>query len=197
MNPNEEPHDDAMRDVSSLYRRAGFDETPPPEIDDAVLGAAARAAARRKRRFRPAHFAWAAAVALSVALVIEVGIRPSGPANDERAARPSEQTQQAEQPVRSAATPAPEARGFAADSVESAAPAAESAGDVRASRQSASALDAAALRCGSDVRESAAAWLDCIAALRRAGDDAGAAAELNALRRRYPNAAPAADAAPQ
>src|SRR5690606_22009745 len=64
------------------YRQARFDEVPPPHVDRAILQEAERAAGRR-RWPRPAHLAWAAAVVLSVALVLEIGGRP--PARPERA----------------------------------------------------------------------------------------------------------------
>src|SRR5690606_42018295 len=47
---------------------------------------------------------------------------------------------------------------------------------------------APATRCSDEIRADAAAWLDCIAELRRAGEESAADAELEALRRRYPAA---------
>src|SRR5690606_10133330 len=58
------------------YAEAGFDEVPPPEIDRAILAEADRVAARRTRRFKPAYLAWAAAVLLSIAVVLETGLGP-------------------------------------------------------------------------------------------------------------------------
>src|SRR5690606_24088054 len=58
------------------YAEAGFDEAPPPDIDRAILAEADRVAAQRARWLRPAHLAWAAAVALSIAIVLEVGVGP-------------------------------------------------------------------------------------------------------------------------
>ncbi len=193
-------------DRLTQYRQAGFDEVPPPDVDRAILAEAERSAQRRAR-WRPAHLAWAAAVVLSVALVLEIGVRPP-----ERASRLSEPVTEIdggrrEAPARAFRESAEPgggsgasregldgtARDLDAPSVlrrRSPGPdAPPEALDMQAVPESASpAAEAPRRRCSEEIRGDAAAWLDCIAELRRAGEDAAADAELEALRLRYPAA---------
>lgn len=195
------------------YAEAGFDEVPPPEIDRAILAEADRVAARRTRRFKPAYLAWAAAVLLSIAVVLETGLGPgvapehartisepvtdlggTAPRDAERASSAAESAELRVAPVRPEARDAaddlgaPRLERFAAPPPGATAPAADGA------RAAASTPDA---RCGEEARGDVAAWLTCIAELREAGEDAAADAELEALRLAYPSALENGNRAPR
>src|SRR5690606_6961238 len=54
--------DAALDEVARAYEAAEFHETPPPQVDSAILNRAAQELQRSRRRFtlKPAYLAWAA-----------------------------------------------------------------------------------------------------------------------------------------
>jgi hypothetical protein len=184
-------------DVSRAYAQARFDEAPPPGVDRALLDAAVREARRGRRRLRPAHLAWAAALIVLFALVLELGVSPRS-ALDPPQTRASDGTADERASgglLRAPTEPAPAARGGPARAVDAAmdvsAPArraesAESANLGPALAPQETQADAAA--CTPAQRRTIDAWLACIEALRAAGDVAAAAREGDALELQHPNA---------
>ena len=176
--------------VSQAYQAAKFDEEPPAELDRVILAAA------RQQRHRPLAsymppLALAATVILSISLVLRSGVLnedaeivsdEAPPASGARAV-PTSTVRELEDAIAAEETmllqeeisqDQPAARALRADPVE---------------LQPLTAGTAAAVQigCADGDRGQAEAWLACISARLRQGDEDDARRELGAFAQAYPD----------
>lgn len=182
--------DSPLEQVARAWAAAGFDETPPEHVDRAVLSHAARGAVSRRWKPRPRHLAWAAVLALSFTLVLDVTMGPDRTTmqrSSERAASDADlPTDQSAESVAPASAPAGDAalRSLNREARRSATPG--NAGSTAAPRDAqafAIQPDAAAAACSDSDRSTPEAWLDCIARLA----PSARTAELAQFRARHPD----------
>lgn len=192
--------------VSEAYRDIAR-ETSPANLDDRVMAMAAREARTRyglaRAWVRPV--AWAATIGLSFAFILEMtyfsdeppfdAAMPASPESDaiERAEPTAKEAPYkresapivAAPEIRTSDTPA---RQDADESADAAAGFAEdiAPGELRRQR-AAAAVTSEADRCEAGDRQSADTWYLCIQALRERGLEDDAEAELEALRKAFPD----------
>lgn len=192
-------HDDIG--LSETYRELAT-EKAPPELNRKVLATAARGGSTRyglaRAWIRPV--AWAATIMLSVAVVLEVTRQEdvtalpedldSGRQVEQEVQRDLGKRSDSAAPVKVSSPPAA-AFGSAADVSVSEEFAADETGllqeaDERARLRAGEAREQAE-SCDSEDREAADSWYDCIEALRNEGWADAAQAELDMLRRAFPD----------
>ena len=154
--------------VSSAYRAANFDEEPPAELDRAILLAANRRRRRPLASYLPS-LAFAAAVVLSVSLVLTSGVLNENTEifSDEEADAPG-----------ISAFPASTLRELD----EFVAPASPERAPLGAAANTAATVQTI---CNNTDREEPVAWLSCISALLEEGNEDEARRELVAFTQAY------------
>jgi hypothetical protein len=160
---NDRDRDDlpaGIEEVGEVYRAAGFDDLPPPRIDEAVLAAARQRSRRRVPAYLPA-FAAAATFVLALGLVL----RPTSP--DPTPDQPLGESTPSFAPLR-------EQSANTDTSVQRALPLeAPDTDDMSA--------------CSAAQRAEAALWIECVSTLIERGELLRARDELADFRRNFPD----------
>jgi hypothetical protein len=197
---NDRDRDDlpaGIEEVGEAYRAAGFDDLPPPRIDEAVLAAAGQQSRRRAQAYWPA-FAAAATFMLALGLVLNLTV--PDPASDQ----PLGESTPSFAPLREEPAPsaqqdaAPETSSLSAESTASPSepgPARSSAGlesaNTDTSIQRALPLEAPDTgdmsACSAAQRAEAALWIECVSTLIERGELPRARDELADFRRNFPD----------